>query len=652
LPRNLLVGNGRLTLALDNQENIRDFFYPMVGLENHLVGHRFRLGVWTDDQFSWLGDRWEITQKYLPDTLVSRCLARSRDLEIELEINDGVHNFLDVFLRKVEVRNLGRKSREIRLFFTQDFHIYGTDAGDTVMFGPVGRSIIHYKRQRYFLVNGATSQNGGIFQFATGVKEAFGKEGTWRDAEDGDLRGNPIAQGSVDSAVSFSLEVPPNSNGFIYYWIACGEKMEQVENLDIRVKKVGVEQLLLETENFGSAWVSRQDIDLSFLPRNMRRLFKSSLLIMRAHVDDGGAIIASCDSDILQSLGGTYSYVWPRDGALTALALDMAGFQEVSRSFFQFCSHVISPKGFFYHKYLPDGSIGSSWHALIDSRGHSQLPIQEDETALVLYALWRHFQRYHDLEFIAKVYDPLVIQATDFLLEHRDEKTGLPKPSFDLWEEKFGVSTATTATVCAALVSAAKFARVFFDSRRQEMLNAAAARMKDAMLTNLYDKSLGRFIKAIHPDGSRDTTIDSSLAFTFLYGPFEDDEEAVVKTVNSIYNRLWLKTTIGGLARYDNDEYYRISPEVPGNPWFICALWLARWYIARASSLAQLKHGADLLDWIIRHTPPSGILAEQINPFDGTPLSVSPLTWSHAEYVMAVCEYIDKYRKLTGPGKF
>jgi glucoamylase len=337
LPRDLLIGNGRLTLALDNQENVRDFFYPLVGLENHLIGHRFRLGVWTDGQFSWLGDSWQIVQKYLPDTLVSRCIAKNTELEIELEINDGVHNFLDIFLRKLEVRNLSQKPREIRLFFTQDFHIYGTEAGDTVMFVPLVSSIIHYKRQRYFLVNGATSQSAHLYQFATGVKEAFGKEGTWRDAEDGNLKGNPIAQGSVDSAISLSLELPSKSSGYGYYWIACGEKMEQVKNLDARVRQIGVEQLLLETENFGSAWVTRQDIDLSILTRNLRRLFKSSLLIMRAHADAGGAILASCDSDILQSLGGTYSYVWPRDAALTALAFDMAGFQEVSRSFFQFC---------------------------------------------------------------------------------------------------------------------------------------------------------------------------------------------------------------------------------------------------------------------------------------------------------------------------
>ena len=38
------------------------------------------------------------------------------------------------------------------------------------------------------------------------------------------------------------------------------------------------------------------------------------------------------------------------------------------------------------HKYNPDGSVGSSWHPWCGSDGLLQLPIQEDETALTLFA--------------------------------------------------------------------------------------------------------------------------------------------------------------------------------------------------------------------------------------------------------------------------
>jgi GH15 family glucan-1,4-alpha-glucosidase len=329
------------------------------------------------------------------------------------------------------------------------------------------------------------------------------------------------------------------------------------------------------------------------------------------------------------------------------MAFDAAGFQEVSRLFFEFCNRVVTDEGYFRHKYWSDGSVGSSWHALVDREGKPQLPIQLDETALVLYALWKHFQKYRDLEFISKVYPRLVVKTAEFMENYRDVETGLPKPSFDLWEEKAGTFTSTSACVCAALSSAAKFARVFYNSKRQEELNAVVARMKDSMLTHLYDRELGRFIKAIRHDGQRDPTIDSSLAFAFLCGTFDPETEAVKGTMKAIVERLWVDPGIGGLARYEDDEYHRVSRDVQGNPWFICTLWLARWYVASAKSLEDLKRALTLISWVVKHALPSGVLAEQLNPYDASPISVSPLVWSHAEFVLAVSEYLDKHQQLS-----
>jgi len=39
------MGNGKFMVALDKNMNVRDFFYPNVGLENHVGGHLFRFGA-------------------------------------------------------------------------------------------------------------------------------------------------------------------------------------------------------------------------------------------------------------------------------------------------------------------------------------------------------------------------------------------------------------------------------------------------------------------------------------------------------------------------------------------------------------------------------------------------------------------------------
>jgi glucoamylase len=646
MPREIVLGNGRLTVAIDNKMNIRDFSYPQEGLENHASGHPFRIGVWVNGVFSWVGDEWNVSSSYLPDTLVSKCSAVNPELKIELKINNAVDSFADLFLRKVQVNNLSEKDRDVRVFFSHDFHIYGEGSADTAFYDPSQNSIVHYKRCRYFLVNGMTKAKSGIFEFSTGQKEAFGREGTWKDAEDGKLEKNPIAQGSVDSAVAFKLEMKPKSSDIIYYWIACGKNIKEVRDLNSFVMKEKVERLLLKTEDYWSAWTNRRSIDLSVFPKEISSLVKRSLLTMRNHVGDNGAIISSCDSDVLNFNKDTYAYVWPRDAAICAMAFDIAGFQEVPRLFFSFCDRIVSEEGYFAHKYWSDGSPGSSWHALVDSDGKQQLPIQVDETSLVLFALWKHFEKYQDVEFISKVYPNLIIKTADFLRNYVDEETGLPKPSFDIWEERAGTFTATSSCVCAALSAAAKFAEVFFDRKRESELNKVASRMKGAIVKNLYDNKLKRFIRGFYPNGKRDLVLDSSLSYLFMSGTFEAQNTQVSETMNTLEEKLWIDTSVAGLPRYENDEYFRVSKDVQGNPWVICTLWLARWYIAKANSKSDLSKGLKLLNWATKTASSAGLLAEQIDPNNRNLISVSPLTWSHAEFVIAASEYAEKFKKL------
>ncbi len=112
-----------------------------------------------------------------------------------------------------------------------------------------------------------------------------------------------------------------------------------------------------------------------------------------------------------------------------------------------------------------------------------------------------------------------------------------------------------------------------------------------------------------------------------------------------------MRTPVGGIARYENDNYFQISQDVatvPGNPWFISTLWLAEWYIASAATLDDLERPLGLLRWCAGKALPSGVLAEQVHPYTGEPLSVSPLTWSHAAFVSAVQHYARVSARIKG----
>jgi GH15 family glucan-1,4-alpha-glucosidase len=649
MPRDIPVGNGTLLVTFDKDYRVRDVYYPNIGKENHTQGHACRFGFMADGKLAWTEQGWELSLRYLSETLVSNVHGVHKELQVSFDSNDCVDFHETLFLRRLTVRNQAAVARTIKVFFHHDFLISETDVGDTALFDPQLRALIHYKGPRFFLVNVAGNDFSGVRHFATGLKGTPGKEGTWRDAEDGALEGHPIAQGAVDSTLGVYFDLPAGGAETFYYWIAVGKTHREVRLLDQLVHDKTPEKLLERTASYWRLWVNSEDLDYDQLPPDVVECYKRSLLVLRTQIDNNGAIIAANDTDVLLSNRDTYSYVWPRDGALVAHALDKAGFFEISKRFYFFCRDVIREEGYFLHKYNPDGTLASSWHPWVKD-GKPQLPIQEDETALVVWALWKHFEKYRNVEFIKPLFKPLIIKAADFLDAYRDPATGLPHPSYDLWEERRGILTFTTACVYAGLDAAARFALAFGEMDKAGHYRQAAEEVKGGMDRHLYREELGRFARMITPDGKGgfvvDPTVDSSLYGVFATGAYEARDPRVASTMRAVEDKLWVATDVGGLARYEDDYYHRVSKSVPGNPWFICTLWLAQYKIACAQTEEELKEALPIIRWAADRALPSGVLAEQMDPFTDAPLSVSPLTWSHATVVLAVMEYLEKLEGL------
>ena len=654
MPRDLPIGNGSLLINFDAQYQLRDVYFPHVGKENQSAGFPFRFGVWVDGVFRWITDGgWRRELRYESDTLVTAVSLQHPDLPISIVSNDTVDFHENLYVRRLRVTSESDRALEVRFFFHHDFHLYESDVGDTAYYEPRRRAVFHYKDLRWFLINGLRgSSDFGVDQFATGQKQINGLEGTWRDAEDGVLGGNPIAQGLVDSTIALHLRLEPRGFGELYYWIAAGERFDDVTAINRRVLEKGPETLIDRNGHYWRLWVKAASESVDKLPHEIAQLFTRSLLVLRTQIDNAGGIIAANDFDITRFNRDTYSYVWPRDGALVTSALISAGYAAPSRAFLDFCGRVLTKEGYFLHKYNADGSLASSWHPWF-ANNRPELPIQEDETGLVLWALWRYFEQFHELEVIKPLYRDLVVRAADFLASYRDSTTGLPNPSWDLWEERRGILSWTTAAVWAGLVAASQFAQAFGEFDLRDKYRGAANEIRLAADTHLWNAASGRFARMVNrnADGgfAVDLTVDASLAGLFLFGMYSATDPRIVQTMEAIRQTLWVKTNVGGIARYENDTYQQVSPDkaqVPGNPWFVCTMWLARWQIAVANSLAELKPALDFLQWAADHALPSGVLAEQVHPFTNEPLSVSPLTWSHAEVVSTVVAYVARLHEL------
>lgn len=648
--RSLTLGNGSLLVALDEFGEVRDLYFPHVGMENHMEGSfHHKIGVYVHGRMSWLSEDpgWNITVGCKDESLASVIFAKHSELEVELEFSDVVYNETPIFLRHVRIRNTANDTREIKLYFGHQFNINGSRNGNTGYFDPELNAVVHYKGKRVFLIQGL-HEGAPFSDYAIGLMNFENKAGTHVDAEDGLLSRNPIEHGPVDSVIGFYNTYEKNQERIVEYWLTAGDSLAKAKELNEYVLRKTPAHLLKTTTDYWKAWVNKYNWSFSQLTPEDIALFKKSLMFVRAHTDDMGGIIASADSDTLQYGKDTYAYVWPRDAVYAALSLDRAGDANIAKQFFTFCKNIITPEGYFMHKYLPDGSLGSSWHPWIDNN-LPQLPIQEDETALVIWSLYEHYAHSRDLEFIESLYNPLIEKGADFLVAYRDPKTGLPLPSYDLWEEQRGVSTYTSSAVYGALEAAANIAKVLGKEDREAFYRKAAKEVQDGILRELFNSETGLFAKMLHTkDGV--VTVDSTLDISSVYGVFSFG----VLPVNDPRLRAAFLETVrvlsygikaGGIARYENDRYYRVD-DVVGNPWFVTTLWYAEFLIATADSDEDMKHVREIFTWVREHALPSGVLSEQLYADSGKQASVAPLTWSHSAYVNAVLKYLDRLEVL------
>jgi glucoamylase len=684
MPRDIPIGNGRMLVAFDSQYQIRDFYFPHVGQENHAGNQPCRFGVYVEPlpsspgyhrgsgKLAWSYDSgWQIRQRYLKDTLTTSVAMEHRDLKLTLYCNDTVDFHRNIYVRRIKIKNSLAAPRLVKLLHHQDFAMYGTKIGDTACFDPALQALVHYRNKRYISVSFHLDGQAIMHEYATGTSGFAGAEGTWRDAEDGQLGMNPIAQGAVDSTGSLSVELPADGEKTVYMVMVAAEGKDELEMLHKWLLKNPPQTVIDRTNAYWRLWVGGTNLNFGNLPTKFVDLFKRSLLVIRTQIDNAGGILAANDSDIMQFARDTYSYIWPRDGALVADSLDHAGFPDLARSFYSFCQRAITKDGYFLHKYNPDGSPASSWHPWIKD-GKPSLPIQEDETALVVWALWRHYFRYRDIEFIRPLWVDVVQPAADFMCRYRDPTSGLPLPSYDLWEERWGVHAFTVATVYGGLKAAHNFAVAFGDRERARRYKTAYEEIKRAAAKHLYSDKLGRFVRRLVPkncpctdaagnviemgDGAMpdteyeiDEVVDASLFAIYKFHLFEADDPRVVSTMDAVKTKLWCNTSVGGVARYEKDYYHRVTEDfnaATGNPWFICTLWLSDYLITCAKTPEELKLAQPIFEWTANHALESGVLAEQVNPFTNAPLSVSPLTWSHATVVATAIKYLEKLETL------
>lgn len=641
MTRPLTLSNGSLHVGLNEHALVTDFYYPHVGQENHVAGEalRHRIGVWADGAFSWLESKdWVFESRLEQHALIGVTRATNSKLGIRLDLTDAVYSGGDCFMRGIHVVNLTDQPRDIRLFMHQVFAIGDSRSNtDTAQYLPENAAVLHYRGRRAF-VAGGRNNDGPFNAHSIGLYGIEGREGTFKDAEDGELGGNTVEHGRVDSVLGFYMRLKAHDSGRIQYWIAAGESVTDALRLHSRLRESGMDSFLSETGTFWRMWLTKAEKKLTHIDARYHDLFRSSLMILKSHFDSDGAIIASTDTTMLNYARDAYAYCWPRDGAFACWPLIRLGYTEEPLNFFRFIARVIHSGGYVMHKYFADGSLGPSWHPYVHG-SLTSAPIQEDETATVLFMLAEFISISGNGDVLEEFYTTLIRPMAEFLCGYIDVQTGLPRPSYDLWEENFATSTYTTASVYGALVAASDLAEQHKEPADALHWRTEADALQKRAKATLFNKERGFFYKSVSTGEDShlifDQTIDSASLYGILaFGLFENDSEEVTTAIATLGTTLGTLEPYDGVARYEGDQYNRNDVSGVGNPWFISSLWQAQALLQRGDR----DKARAIVEWVGAHAGPTGILAEQANRVTGTPISVAPLAWSHAEYLNTVMD--------------
>ena len=493
-PINGIVGNGNLTVGVDEKGTIILFSWPKAGFYDHVNyltisedmsnnGVKNNMGIFSgiiytecgQKKLSWLkSEDWEHSQYYQNDesnVLVTE--FKNSELNIKVKIFMFVLINEDVLLQHFDMELLDNCTvSDIQLLFFENFNIcdyrldgfpisdwlldFFNDYG--VLYDKEIDGICHYKPEKLIDRNLRSNKNKGIYITASGSSKPIsyqcGKEyfdfGLFKDAYadslDADLSMNEKARGKVDSAMIFSLDFNKSKANFTLYFSA-SKYQENSKNILQDAKEISYTQHLSDTNNWWKNWISE-----AILPKNapnlVREISKRSLILIRTCYDSKtGAIIAS------PSRQAPYSADWPRDGAFINYALDLAGYSEMVEKHNYFYKEVQKPIGRWSMCYYSDGVLAGP------------IPFEIDQIGYAMWGLHEHYEFTKDIDYLNEVY-PSIKKSAMLLTYWRDPITKLHLPAFedDSWIPKQTLRGA--ANVLLGLKSAIKAGKIIGEDQK------------------------------------------------------------------------------------------------------------------------------------------------------------------------------------------
>ncbi|MFZ5985613.1 MAG: glycoside hydrolase family 15 protein [Bacillota bacterium] len=629
-----IIGNSSMLGCLTRNGELVRLFWPHIDYPQHI--ERLVTGVFFTEQknsTTWLNeDNWRHSQFYIEDTNILKTVCEDQGRGLKVEQLDFVLYDKDIMVRSYTIENTGQNEADLG-FIQYSSAVTTTPELRSTLFDFNVDALIHYRHDYYISI----SSDMEVFQFQLG-NNAFDC------ARYTELNGYDSIGMMRDGALSWKIgKIKPGDKKKFNLFICASSTLKGVKELVRVCKTLNVDK---EQSNTSTYWLDflKNARQLTTGDKIIDDLYKRSLLVFKLMSDkETGGLLASAEIDEGFTRCGRYAYCWGRDAAFITGALDASGLTMTVDKFYEWAVMTQDEDGSWQQRYHMDGNLAPSWG------------MQVDETGTLIWGMLRHYEVTKDKDFLERMWDSIK-RGVEFLVDFIDDDTGLPKPSYDLWEERVGEHTYSCAAVYGGIRAGVEAARILNGSKELiEKWEKAASSIKASMEKNLWKPQANRFIRSVrtklNPWGSehsqhttvikvnekgyyRDVTLEdwtvdiSLLGVSIPFEVFDVSDQRVKSTVEAI-ERVLTSHPAGGIKRYENDNY------IGGNPWVLTTLWVALYYI----ETKEYNKARDYFEWAVKSRTGLGLLPEQVSRDNGEPCWVIPLTWSHAMFVLVLAKF-------------
>jgi hypothetical protein len=209
-----------------------------------------------------------------------------------------------------------------------------------------------------------------------------------------------------------------------------------------------------------------------------------------------------------------------------------------------------------------------------------------DDTPLMIVALWHHYRATGDEEFLKAVY-PAARKAARFILSQRDERglvwcTAKGQADWGIpgWRnviKGYRISGATTelnSDCYAALAQAGQMARELGRRREAEEFAREAQALREAINRHLIDPDTGLYYLNIGVDGVPRTDVTCDLVFPVMFG-VADHETACAIIARLSAPEFWTQAGIRTVPRNDVGYSPTAGYGLLGGVWTGVTFWYA-----------------------------------------------------------------------------